>query len=424
MTELAVTQYFTYWRSIALGSRDVVEGLVAREHLGPSPALARALADWDGYYYWESTGEARWLVLVAERSRPRERWWLHAALFLLTLLSTAIAGATLAGSPLDWAHPSLAALRTGLPFALPLAAILLAHESGHYVAARKYRVNASPPYFIPFPSFISLLGTLGAFIRVRSPIFDRRTLFDIGAAGPLAGMLVAVPVLLVGLAKSQMVAAAAPMLTHQFIEIAGERFLLGDSLLLAACRALVGAHGMLRLHPLAMAGWAGVLVTTLNLLPLAQLDGGHVAYATFGRAQTWIARFFWLSLIPLGRLWWGWWLWAVLGLIIGRGRLQHPRVIAPERPLDRRRIVVAWATAILFAVTFMPLPLRLGTAELPLEGQVAAGVSLHVAHGQRELPLDVTETPRDRAVAGRASDRSGSAPHLHSNLAERGTHIP
>lgn len=359
MTELAVTQYFTYWRSIELGNREILEGLVAREHASPSPALARRIANWDGYHYWQNSPEGRWLVLVHEQTRSRERWWLHGLLFLITLLATLLGGAALAGAGGGaWYHPTLAQLRAGLPFALPLLAILLAHESGHYVTARHYRVNASPPFFIPFPPQWNILGTMGAFIRLRSPIFDRRTLFDIGIAGPLAGVLVAIPVLLIGLARSS-AAPAGPVLplAHQYLGFQDGYIFIGDSLLMALCRNLLGMHGAVHLDLVAMAGWVGLLVTSLNLLPLAQLDGGHIAYAMFGRAQTWIARIFWIVLIPLGWRWWvGWWLWAVLGLALGRGRLGHPSVVAPERPLDPVRQALGWVGVVLFILTFMPLP--------------------------------------------------------------------
>jgi membrane-associated protease RseP (regulator of RpoE activity) len=345
---------------VSLGGRDIVEGLVAREHEGPSPALARLLDEWDGLFYWESAPEGRWLVLVRETRRPRERWWLHAALLALTLITTSIAGAALTGVSGVWYRPTVREVFAGLWFSVPLAGILLAHESGHYVAARRYRVNASPPFFIPFPAQINLLGTLGAFIRLRSPLFDRRTLFDIGAAGPLAGILIAVPCLLIGIAHS----TPHPELdgfafAHQYVMFFDTRVWLGDSLLLNAIRLLFGFPGVLALSPLAMAGWAGVLVTALNLLPLAQFDGGHIAYAVFGRGQAWIARFFWLALIPLGRLWWGWWLWAALALLLGRGRLEHPRLIAPERALDPTRRVLGWTTVAIFLLTFMPAPIIL-----------------------------------------------------------------
>jgi membrane-associated protease RseP (regulator of RpoE activity) len=358
VTELGVTQYFTYWRNIELGSREILEGLVAREHAGPSPALARHLIEWDGYHYWQNAPEGRWLVLVREERRPRERWWLHAGLLLLTLIATSLGGAALTGAYGVWYLPTFAQVRAGLPFSLPLLAILLAHESGHYVIARSYRVNASPPFFIPFPPQWNILGTLGAFIRLRSPIFDRQTLFDIGIAGPLAGIAVAIPVLLIGLMLST-VEPSGPshLLAHQYIIFGGEHFFLGDSLLFAVCRAVLGIHESVHLHAMAAAGWVGLLVTSLNLLPLAQLDGGHITFALFGRMQIWVARVFWLALIPLGLLWYGWWLWAVLALVIGRGRLGHPAVITPERPLDPTRRAIGWLGVALFVLTFIPLPI-------------------------------------------------------------------
>jgi membrane-associated protease RseP (regulator of RpoE activity) len=354
VTELPVTTYFTHWRELPLGDREIIEGIVDPVHAGPSPVLARAIELWPGAHYWESSPSGRTLVLVSEDRTPRERWWVHALLFALTLLSMTVAGATFAGIPAGWQFPSLSAMRVGLTFSLPLAAILAAHESGHYLVARKYRVNASPPYFLPYPPQLGLLGTMGAFIRLRSPMYDRRTLFDIGVAGPFAGMIVAIPILLLGLAHSATVMLPGAPLAHQLIVVEDWHLLLGDSLLLALCRAIVGAHGTIALTPLAIAGWTGLFITCLNLLPLAQLDGGHITYALFGDAQPWIARFFWLMLIPIGRLWQGWWLWAVLALVIGRGKLGHPRLIAPERPLDRKRRILAWFSIALLVLTFTP----------------------------------------------------------------------
>lgn len=358
MNDLAVTQFLTFWRTLELDDRRVVEGLVAREHDAPSPALVRGIAAWGGYHYWQEAPEGRWLVLVREASRPRERWWLHGLLLALTVLTATVGGAALAGVSHAWLPATPAQLVAGLPYALPLVAILLAHEAGHFVMARRYRVNVSPPWFLPFPSQWNIIGTMGAFIRLRSPVFDRRTLFDIGAAGPIAGMVVALPVLLAGLALSAH-APGGPVLplAHQYIPYADGALFIGDSVLLDVCRAVLGLHGPLRLHPVAIAGWVGLLVTMLNLLPLAQLDGGHIAYAMFGRAQVWIARAFWVLLLPMGYLWWsGWWLWAALGLLIGRGRLAHPLIVAPERPLDRTRMLLGWLTVIVFVVTFMPFP--------------------------------------------------------------------
>jgi membrane-associated protease RseP (regulator of RpoE activity) len=358
----AVTDYLVYWRRLALPGREIIEGSVAPAHTGPSPELQAALDAWGGRYYWEAMGGRRWLVLVRELAPRRERWWRHAVLLVLTLLTASLGGAALAGFGSGfWIPVTVEMVRVGLPFSIPLLAILLAHESGHYMVARRYLVDASPPYFIPFPAQLNILGTMGAFIRLRSPVYDRRTLFDIGVAGPLAGIAVAIPTLLIGLALSEPVAnAPVRELAHQYVRIGSSYLFLGDSLLMAALRALVAPEGVLLLHPVAVAGWAGVLVTMLNLLPLAQLDGGHITFATFGRAQRWIALAFWLSLLVMGAMFWmGWWLWAALGLILGRGRLTHPRVMEPERPLDQSRQWLAYLAILLFVLTFMPRPVAL-----------------------------------------------------------------
>ena len=356
-----ITQYLDTWRGAVLGDREIVEGRVTDAHAAPSTELASALRAWDGFHYWEDTPSGRWLILVREPTRPRERWWLHALLLLVTMLTTSIAGAILAGrSGLPWTTPTLATLAAGVPFSVPLAIILLAHESGHYTLARRYRVDASPPYFLPLPPPVSLTGTLGAFIRLRSPVVDRRTLFDIAVAGPLAGLACALPALVVGLARSTVVpgAPSAPM-AHQVVILGGTTLLLGDSILLRAIRLIVAPHGVLLLHPLAIAGWVGLLVTMLNLLPLTQLDGGHITYALYGPGQRWIARACWLGLVLLGvtARQHAWWLWAMIALVIGRGRLAHPPVLSSDRGLSPRRRWAGYATLALFALTFIPMPL-------------------------------------------------------------------
>jgi membrane-associated protease RseP (regulator of RpoE activity) len=366
-----ITELFQAWRAASLGDREIVEGIVAPERAparapgaagAPAPPDddARALRAWDadgGAHYWDRFGGAPWLVLVREQAPPRERWWRHALLLALTLVTTTAGGAALAGHPVTWPHPAFASLRAGLAFSLPLAAILLAHESGHYVTARRYKVNVSPPYFIPFPAALNLLGTLGAFIRIRSPIFDRRTLFDVGVAGPIAGMVVALPVLVIGLALSHAAAIPAPPMAHQVIAVDGALYFLGDSLLVLAVRAALGFTGTVHLHPMAVAGWVGVLVTALNLLPLAQFDGGHIAYAMNRRAQRIGSAYVWVALLALGAIWGGWWVWAVLALVVGRGRLTHPDVLSPARPLDRRRLLVGWIALAIFVLTFAPVPI-------------------------------------------------------------------
>lgn len=284
---------------------------------------------------------------------------LNVALFVLTLLTTTMAGAYQGGAEFTWRHPILTApaLATGLGFSLPLMSILLAHEMGHYLTARRNRVDVSLPYFLPapFPS-IFFIGTFGAFIRIRSMPRTRRAMFDIGAAGPWAGMLIALPVLIIGLAMSKVVP-----LTHT-----GGTLEFGDSILLVQLEKWVlhvDPHAVnVDLSPVGFAGWLGLFVTTLNLLPASQLDGGHVIYALIGRRHRIVSTLVFIGAIlmvfvplAMGRpMWWGWALWAVLLLIFGLG---HPATADADTPLDPMRRFAALATIGLFIVTFVPVPI-------------------------------------------------------------------
>ncbi len=366
-----LTPFLLAWRTVSLRDREVVDALVHPAHAAPSPELAHALARWPGSYYWSDEPEGRHLVLTRPAARPRENWILHAALFLATLVTTTFAGAVFAGAiPYDAplglltgaspAPPGLArALLAGLAFSLPLLAILLTHELGHYVTARRYGLDVSPPYFIPVPLVPSFIGTMGAFIRLRTILSDRRQLLDVGAAGPFAGFLVALPVLWLGLARS----AVLPGHGHavgMLLPLGSDTIALGDSLVTLALRRLVfGAAPAVVLHPLAFAGWVGMFVTMLNLLPMAQLDGGHVLYAALPRWHQRIALAFWLLVIALGRFWWGWYLWGALVLVLSRGRLVHPPVLDAHRPLPPSRRRFALGALVLFVVTFAPVPFRI-----------------------------------------------------------------
>jgi membrane-associated protease RseP (regulator of RpoE activity) len=266
---------------------------------------------------------------------------IHAGLFLATLLTTLIAGALQQGiNPLE----SPLSVWRGIPFSFTLIIILASHEFGHYFMAKRYAVDVTLPYFIPALSFI---GTFGAFIKMKSPILDRRMLLDIGAAGPVAGMVVALPVLLVGLMLSDVRPASSGTGTN-----------LGSSQLFSLLSWI--AHGSLPtemdivLHPIAFSGWIGLLVTCLNLLPVGQLDGGHVAYAVFGRRQRGLARIIFLLLILLGLTsWTGWLVWAAILYLMG---LDHPPVVYEWIPLDRRRLIIGWAAMGIFVMTFTPAP--------------------------------------------------------------------
>jgi membrane-associated protease RseP (regulator of RpoE activity) len=222
--------------------------------------------------------------------------------------------------------------------------ILGTHEFAHYFVSRKHHIDATLPYFIPAPS---LLGTFGAFIKLKSPIMNRRILLDVGAAGPLAGLCVTVPVLLVGLSLSE--------IRYETVETG---FSLGSSILFSVISWIV--HGSVPdsanivLHPVAFSGWIGLLLTSLNLLPVGQLDGGHVAYALIGPRQGIVAKAVLVMLIVLGVIGWiGWFAWAVIVLIMG---IRHPRVVYDWIPLDTRRKVVGWITISVFVLTFTPVP--------------------------------------------------------------------
>jgi membrane-associated protease RseP (regulator of RpoE activity) len=287
------------------------------------------------------------------------RWALHWTLLGLTLLTTTIVGVVLAQSfqtkqPLELeqylgvfttieAHPLL--LLDGLAFSITLMTILLAHELGHYFACRYYGIDASLPYFLPFPSPI---GTLGAFIRIRSPIYTRQALFDVGIAGPLAGFIVLVPALVIGIASSKVVPGIAERGDLTFGVPAIERFF--EWIIFPRVRSMD-----ILLHPVARAAWVGILATALNLLPIGQLDGGHILYAFTGRRHKLLSRIFVLALVPLGYFYSpSWWVWAVLLFFFG---LRHP-VIYDATRLDKNRTALGLVALAIFLLTFTLAPLR------------------------------------------------------------------
>jgi membrane-associated protease RseP (regulator of RpoE activity) len=316
---------------------------------------------------------------------------LNVALFLLTLLTTTMAGAYSAGAPVLLGVPaSLPNLVAGLPFSIPLMLILFAHEMGHYLTSRRYGVDSSLPYFIPapFPS-IFFVGTFGAFIRMRRPPHTRREMFDIGAAGPWAGFVVAVIATAIGLTRSQV----TPLDTSQ-----GGLFLGNSMLFWGVSRVVLGVDPNsvnVNVHPIALAGWLGLLVTAINLLPVGQLDGGHVVYSLLGgRWHRIVSRAAWIGcglmvLIPYllhMDFWAGWLLWLVLLIFLGLG---HPATSDTDMPLRGPRKVAAWATIVLFIVTFIPVPASLvqPTAPPVHEGQTYDVVQpvYHGAHSWLRL---------------------------------------
>ena len=278
------------------------------------------------------------------------KWTLPIVLFLLTVFTTLWAGAyqTYNGpvrGPLNFLLTSPELLWRGIPFAAALLFILTTHELGHYVLSKIHRVPASLPLFIPGPPYF--IGTFGAIIRMRGPILSRRALFDIGVAGPLAGFVVAVAALIVGLNLSTVVDRTATLGLQ-----------LGEPLLLQFMSWLIigplPPEADVVLHPIGFAAWFGLFVTSLNLLPIGQLDGGHVAYALWGRRQRTMALAFLPVLLALGFFGWpGWFLWAFMAGVWGLG---HPPVLDPHVPLGRNRTIVGWIALAVFIVTFVPVP--------------------------------------------------------------------
>src|SRR6202167_2376179 len=251
---------------------------------------------------------------------------LNIVLLLLTFLTTTTAGAYMNGEDVSFFHPFLA---------------------------------------IAAPRSLFIIGTFGAFIRMRQPARTRRVMFDIGAAGPWAGVLLAIPAVIIGLYLSDVTP----------LDKSAGGLELGNSLLFLGLSHLVlgvdPSTVNVNLHPIAFAGWLGLFVTTLNLLPVGQLDGGHVIYALFPRRHRTISVLFVIScvlmvLVPLAlgdSLWWGWLMWAVLVLALGLG---HPSTIDRDTPLNPRRALAAWATVVLFIVTFSPVPLAFVQPEAPV----------------------------------------------------------
>jgi membrane-associated protease RseP (regulator of RpoE activity) len=287
------------------------------------------------------------ITLVPTPPAPApSRLWVALLLFVLTVLSTAaVGGVTVDPATLEARFSWL----TGLGFSAALLGILLTHELGHFLVARHYRVAVSYPMFIPMPLF--LLGTMGAFISIKEPLPNRRVLLAIGIAGPLAGLIVAVPVLLVGLSLSE-VRTIDPTLGG---------LTEGNSLLYAALKVLMFGRMLpvdgidVYLHPVAFAGWAGLLMTGLNLLPAGQLDGGHVFTALFGpRAAEIMNMVVPVVLIGLGFIWDGWFLWAIMVALLGRTQTPLRNSISP---LTLRWRALAWFGLIVFLLVFTPLPL-------------------------------------------------------------------
>jgi membrane-associated protease RseP (regulator of RpoE activity) len=310
------------------------------------------------------------------KTKPTKIWG-NILFFALTVLSVMFTGAVASsggsfpGNLSGW----ITFMLGGLPFAAALLAILVCHEFGHYLAGRYHKTAVTLPFFIPFP--LSLFGTMGAFIQLKEPPKNRRILLDIGIAGPLAGLVVAIPILLLGLYLSPVDKIPFQLPPNQLFE--------GNSILYLLLKFIVKGHLLpqpanylslnpiiywikyfftgsplpaggldVSLHPIAWAGWAGLLVTSLNLIPAGQLDGGHIMYVLLGRRTSRLLPFILGGLILLGFVWNGWWFWAALIFLLGR---YHAEPLDQITTLDPKRRALAILGVIVFILVFMPVPL-------------------------------------------------------------------
>lgn len=333
-------------------------------------------------------GERQELLLIkAPHHKNKTRLWVNLILFIATFISVLFAGALYSATRDPFTTPwDLRAiglfLWSGWPFAVSFMAILATHEFGHYLVGRLHRVKVSLPYFIPFP--ISMIGTMGAFINMKEPPRNKKHMLDIAIAGPMAGLIVTIPVLIIGLSLSKIELIPAMIPEGLGFQIEGNSILylllkylmFGQLLPQPASYGNIGPvlywlryffTGMpaplggldVMIHPVAWAGWAGLLITSLNLIPAGQLDGGHIFNVLFNRKGSRIAL--WviiISLAILGFVWNGWWLWVMLILFFGRHSAEPLDQITP---LDSKRKWLAGFTLLIFILTFMPVPLLIIT---------------------------------------------------------------
>ncbi len=272
----------------------------------------------------------------------KKKIWVHFLLVFLTFITTLYAGALHAGvdpfkNPVD--------LLKGLPFSLSLMLILGLHEMGHYLASKRYGIKATLPYFLPVPH--PLIGTMGAFIKVKSPITHKDALMEIGSMGPIVGFFVALPVSIIGISLSKIVPVSS---TAGHLKLGTP---LVFNILTHIVHGTVGKGYDIMLHPVAFAGWIGMFVTSLNLLPVGQLDGGHVSFALFGEFHRVISRIVFMVLLVLGFFWPGWWFWNFMLLLLG---LYHPPILNHVAPLSSKGKFLGFLSIFIFFITFIPIP--------------------------------------------------------------------
>lgn len=288
----------------------------------------------------------------------KENTRINLVLFVLTILTTTLTGAMLIGSD---PFLTLNGFASGIPYAIAILSILGAHEMGHYLYAKRYKIYATLPYFIPFfiPAFS--IGTLGAFIKMRSPIPDKRALFDVGVAGPIAGFIVSLFFLVVGFSLLPDIEGVKEYITqiHEWSETGQNALTLGSPLLFEFIRTMMGGEHLPMYEvyhfPFIFAGWVGLFVTALNLMPIGQLDGGHISYALLGKKAKYVAIGAFIALALLNFYTTNWILWTILILLVIR--LKHPPTLNDNIELDPNRRKLAWASYVMFVTCFSPMPI-------------------------------------------------------------------
>ncbi|MFQ6616440.1 MAG: site-2 protease family protein [Fidelibacterota bacterium] len=289
---------------------------------------------------------------------------IHLVLLGLTLITTTLAGSALQGGR-PFVH--IGDMVKGIPYSLALLFILGTHEFGHYFYARRHRVDTTLPYFLPAPPILLLIGTFGAFIRIKSRIQTRRALLEIGAAGPIAGFVVSVAIIILGFASIPGQQAVFDRIeeVHHLMRLEespgqGIQLVMGTSLLFSFLSGLFNVTipmDEVYHFPLIFAGWIGFLVTMLNLLPLGQLDGGHIAYALLGEKHNKMAKWVFLLMVPLGFVSSHWWIWAVLIFLL-MGTWRHPPIIDLRSPITDRDRRIGLACLGILVTCFVPVPIQ------------------------------------------------------------------
>lgn len=422
----SVQQYFPVYEA-----RVTPYSLVLLVHV--DPATLEAKFDqlrqelWNQFYIPQLRHEqGEYLVEVVRRPK-RSPWgsYVNLALLAVTIASTVTAGAFFWLSYRGGYHlTSSDFLLGGVYFGAPLLAILGLHELAHYVMARRHHVEASLPYFIPVPPPYLLFGTFGAFISLREPIPDKKALLDIGASGPIAGFIAAIPVTIAGLYLS----AHAPVLSPAncgptILGVNYGNMLIGLPTIWSAFQYLLGVNPS-SLHPLAIAGWVGILVTAINLLPAGQLDGGHVARALLGARSVYASWAAFIVLIGLGILYPGWFFFALLIFFLG---MRHPPPLNDITPLDRKRLGVGVVAVALLVVGFVVVPIGSPSGQFALQNEVSAsaphGAGIQMAYNLSVTVVDQDVVPRAFTFSGTITEvgpanNSSTAPLSGAALAE------